>query len=126
MQVWYENLDDNEASISAEQVRYEVRESFWKKYESELNCLLINKCVNIIIPIDSTIHWQNINRQWKESLIKQVKNLYDDEIEKAKKTLSEKFIPYVIHKLYHPDGLMTKKIKERFNNNKLLNKRQKY
>lgn len=125
MQVWYEK---HNTSVSAEYVRHEVRESFWKKKDPTLNCLLINKCVDIIIPIGRTFDcWKNISRRYKESLIKQVKNLYDDEIEKAKKTLSEKFIPYVNHKLYHPDGFMAKKIKERFNNNnKLLNKRKKY
>ena len=135
MQVWYENMNEpcyENTGPTAEYVRDEVEKSYWKlwkKGEPELNCLLIQKCIDRIIPETRNDFgsWRGYTSfRMKEKLINRVRMLYDKEIEDAKILLSEKFIPFVQHKLYKPGGIMTKKIEERFNINKnILNKKKK-
>ena len=122
----------NYRSPDVEHIRNEIEQSFWKQWKEgkpELNCLLIQKCIDRVIPLTRNDFgtWRFYNDCGKRQLKYAVKRLYDKEIEDAKNIINSKFIPHVIHQLYKYDGIMMKKTKEHFNeNNKknILNKKK--
>jgi len=121
MQVWNENMVWYDRSgPDADHVRDEVEQCFWKTGE-EINFIVLGKCLNRIIPDtrDDFGSWRvYASFYMKEKLVKQVKHVYDKEMERVNRILSEKFIPYVLHYLYKPKGFMMTKCEEDFNNKK--------
>ena len=105
----------------AEYVRNDIEESFWKMWKEEnpeLNSLLIQKCIDRIIPWSRGFFcpWRMYHDTGKREIKNAVKRLYDKKIENAKTILSEKFVPICIHKLYNPNnGWMVKKKARQFN-----------
>tara|TARA_Y100001970_G_scaffold272323_1_gene368886 strand:- start:3034 stop:3465 length:432 start_codon:yes stop_codon:yes gene_type:complete len=110
----------------AEYVRNDIEESFWKMWKEEkpeLNSLLIQKCIDRIIPKTRVFFcpWRMYHDTEKREIKNAVKRLYDKKIENAKNIINSKFIPHVLHQLYKYDGIMMKKTKEHFNEHKKMN-----
>lgn len=136
MQVWHESMHGpwyEHSGPSAIQVRDSVEQSFWKLWKEgkpEVNCLLIQKCIDRIIPLTRNDFgsWRGYTSfRMKDKLVTDVKRLYDNEIKKAKNTLKTKFVPHVLHQLYKPDGIMMKNTQEHFeeyNKKNILNKKK--
>ena len=105
----------------SEQVRNDIEEDFWKQWKEdkpEYNSILIQKCIDRIIPLSRNDFgtWRTYKDYEKGLIKKSVKRLYDKEIENVKTLLSELFVPICMYKLYNPNnGLMVKKKKKEFN-----------
>jgi hypothetical protein len=129
MQNWHEDIMSSLSEPSyqvcgpdAFEVRDNIERHFWKQNNIPslpvlFNIYLLNKCINRIVPIT-----RNDFGSWRyytsfrieEKLIKQVKNLYNKKIKDAYEVLSIKFLPYVKHSLYKPNGIMWNKLREHF------------
>ena len=93
---WYE-----QSGPSAEEVRDDIRESFWKK-EKNFNCIVIDNCIDRIIPKmrNDFGSWRGYRCfQIKENLINQIELLYDDAMHKTAKFLDKYWIQ---DRLYRP------------------------
>lgn len=116
---------------NVEYVRYEIEESFWKQKKEgkpEINSILMQKCINRILPLSRTYFgtWRSHEDFGKRQIKNAVKRIYDIEIKNAKTVLSEIFVPICMHKLYNPEtGWMVKKKEREFNIKKSeLNKKK--
>ena len=107
-----------------EYIRNDIEECFWKRWKEEkpeLNCLLMQKCIDRIIPKTRGFFctWRMYHDIIKRQLKIAVKRLYNKKIEKAQNIISIKFIPYCMYKLYNPEnGFMVKKASDEFNKKK--------
>ena len=93
---WYE-----QSGPSAEEVRDDIRESFWKK-EKNFNCIVIDNCIDRIIPKtrNGFGSWRGYRCfKIKENLMDQIKLLYDDVMHKIAKFLDKYWIQ---DRLYRP------------------------
>jgi hypothetical protein len=136
---YYTNLFNNYQSQTwedykgpdSEDVRDDIEEDFWKQWKEgkpEYNSILIQECIDRIIPLSRNDFgtWRMYQDTGKKQIKNIVKRLYYKEIEKSKNIIISKFVPYIIHKLYNPDnGLMVKKKEREFNIKKSeLNKKK--
>ena len=114
-----------------EYVRYDIEKCFWeqqKESKSEINTLLMQKCMYRILPLSRTYFgtWRSYEDFGKRQIKKSILRIYDNEIENAKIVLSTSFVPICMYKLYNPEtGWMVKKKQIEFNIKKSeLNKKK--